>query len=89
MPTKQPSLSWTTRARKRWNGILAWVRGEGQYAVLSACARDMTARLYPTLPAAREGLAELDRTFCGGGCRGKQGNHWIEDLGKRQRNWSY
>lgn len=49
----------------------AWISGEGAYAVISRCrAGAQTVTLHRDVYRAQAALAALDRSFCGGVCRG-------------------
>lgn len=58
---------------------IAWVSGEGEYALLARCGGPSrsSVTLHPTLESAREAKASIDRNGCGNQCRGRGRGHRI------------
>jgi hypothetical protein len=54
-----------------------WVSGEGRYATIAQCG-PTTVMLHAQLNAAREALALINSSGCGGVCRGAGGHRLIE-----------
>jgi len=59
-------------AKKRWPKA-EWIDGEGPWALLAHC-RVLTVTLWPDKAAAEKQKAFIDKTACGGFCRGELGH---------------
>jgi len=60
-----------TWARCAWSSA-SWISGNGPYAVVARCrAGAHTITLHDDLDRARASLAAIDRSRCGGVCRGR------------------
>lgn len=62
-------------AKKSWP-YACWIEGAGRYATVAYC-RDTTVTLHETYEAAREALAFIDQSRCGGRCHDM---HAVYDL---------
>jgi hypothetical protein len=72
--------SYVSEARERWPRAI-WIIGCGEYASVSHCDPGMTVMLFETLAEARIAKSQIDKTACGGGCRGL---HSIVNLAGRR-----
>jgi len=65
---------WQGIAEREWGTTAAWIKGDGQFAVLHPCGGELTVMLCATPAEAK--AAKSDR--CGGRCL--RGQHTITDL---------
>jgi hypothetical protein len=72
------TASYRQKARKKWGKRAASIMGNGRYALLAWC-HELTVTLWDYLAEAEIRKRVIDRTACGGQCRGAQG-HEIVDL---------
>lgn len=72
------SVDFRQRARKRWGKQAAWIKGDGQYALLARC-NVLTITLWEELAKAKARKKLIDETACGKMCSGSLG-HKIVDL---------
>ena len=67
---------WQAVAQREWGTTAAWIKGDGQYAVLHPCGEELTVTLCATPAEAKD--AKVYR--CGGRCI--RSRHTITDLRK-------
>lgn len=82
---KKPSgaPTWMDEAKRRYpdDTDLAWIEGEGRWAVVAWCS-GLTVALYREAENAARALDTIDKTFCGHAC---WGDHQLVDLSREEQ----
>ena len=68
---------WQDKANNLWRKKVAWITGDGQFALLAPC-RVLTVTLWKTRDEAEKSKEGIDNLKCGGQCF--PGLHRIVDL---------
>lgn len=65
---KKKRLNNRQKAKKIAGRSLAWIEGNGRFAVFAFCGGWTTAQLFDTRAMARHAKNRVDKTGCGGQC---------------------
>jgi len=65
--TTDVTINWLEVAKKRWRMKVAWIRGDGQYALLSICNKTKVS-LHQTKDEAEISKKSIDMNGCGEEC---------------------